>query len=329
MVSKLKFLQGRKFASAFAVATLLSAGYAVADTCPEINPEALKWLDKMSRSAHEVNYQGVVTFQRGDDMQVMQISHTVSGQSATESLTQLTGQGAQVVRVEHPLDCIHPGHRLLRLGTDLHTAAGDGSSAGTCGLSEHYRFSVTEGERVAGRKAVRIVVAPRDMYRYGYVMELDKQTGLLLKTATIGRGDKVLENFQFANLSYGEGGSQTADVDLVHEAEHPVVGRELVHERSYSVDWGVGWLPNGFMATDSSSGGERRRTYTDGLAVFSVFLEILPRDIQPGEGVVRRGGTTSYTRGVRMAGRPALITVIGEVPVNTARMVADSVALLQ
>ncbi len=55
-------------------------------------------------------------------------------------------------------------------------------------------------------------------------------------------------------------------------------------------------------------------------------MEELSREIRPGEGVVRSGGTTSYTRGLRLAEQPILVTVIGEVPVNTARMVADSVA---
>ncbi len=41
---------------------------------------------------------------------------------------------------------------------------------------------------------------------------------------------------------------------------------------------------------------------------------------------MRSGGTTSYTRGMKLSGQPVLVTVIGEVPVNTARMVADSVA---
>ena len=83
------------------------------------------------------------------------------------------------------------------------------------------------------------------------------------------------------------------------------------------------------MSTDSAAGGTARRTYTDGLAVFSVFLEELGREIRPGEGVVRSGGTTSYTRGMDLSGQPVLITVIGEVPINTARMVADSVAWAQ
>ena len=89
--------------------------------------------------------------------------------------------------------------------------------------------------------------------------------------------------------------------------------------------WAVGWVPRGFTPTDSSAGISGRRTYTDGLAVFSVFLEDLEREIRPGEGLVRSGGMISYTRGMRLTSQPVLVTVIGEVPVNTARMVADSV----
>lgn len=306
---------------------LSSPSLALAANCPGADAEAIKWLDKMARSAHEVSYHGVVTFQRGgDDMQVMQVSHSVHDGTTSESMTQLTGQGAKVVRAEHPLECLHPGHRLLQVGSDIH--------AGQCGVAEHYRFSVSDGDRVAGRKAVRIVVAPADMYRYGYVLELDKRTGLLLKTETIGRGDKVLEKFQFADLSYKGRNPESAEADLVHEAAHPMPGKLTLGVaaesrasagKRLSQGWGVNWLPRGFLATDSQPGNAGRKTFTDGLAVFSVFLEELDREIRPGEGVVREGSTTSYSRGMALSGEPVLVTVIGEVPVNTARMVADSV----
>ena len=301
-----------------ATVTLVAAGRAAAAACPDADIEALRWLDQMSRSIHQVNYSGVVTFQRGGDMQVMQVSHSVVDGKASERLTELTGQGAEVVRVDHPLECVHPGHRLLRLGTDL--------QAGRCGVAEYYRFRVTNGERVAGRQAVRIRIEPLDMYRYGYVMELDQETGLLLKSETIGRGDKVLESFQFANLSYvPDTGSAATDVNVVHLARHPHPGIPPAAGSS-GMAWVVNWLPRGFTETDQPNADSPRRTYTDGLAVFSVFLERLSREIRPGEGVVRKGGTTSYTRGLTLAGRPVLVTVVGEVPVNTARMVADSVA---
>lgn len=287
----------------------------VAVDCPETDPEAFEWLEKMSRSSSEVNYHGVVTFQRGEKMQVMQVSHTVVGGTASESMTQLTGQGAQVVRTDHPLHCVHPGHRLLRVGVDL--------DSGDCGLANYYRFSVENGERVAGRNAVRINIVPRDMYRYGYVMELDRETGLLLKAQTEGHGRKILERFQFADLSFVEGEASTAGVDVIHHAHHPAPASAEATENDSG--WQVGWLPAGFTSTDINVPGASRKTYTDGLAVFSVFLEELARGIRPGEGVVHRGGTTSYTRGMELAGQSVLVTVIGEVPVNTARMVADSV----
>lgn len=289
-----------------------------ASACPDADAEALAWLDRMSHSLQEVNYHGVVTFQRGDEMQAMQVSHTVVDGLATERLTELTGQGAEVVRVNHPLECIHPGHLLLQVGADL--------QAGRCGVAEFYRFSVAAGELVAGRQAVQIRIEPRDMYRYGYIMELDHETGLLLKSTTVDRGDKILEKFQFASLSYAPESGAGAESHVVHLAQHPHPGGAVAPGESVGRAWGVNWLPQGFTATDEPAADAGRRTYTDGLAVFSVFLEVLSGDIRPGEGVVRTGGTTSYTRGMHLAGQPVLVTVIGEVPLNTARMVADSIS---
>lgn len=299
-----------------AIALLANSAQAYAGECPQADPAALEWLDKMSRSSNEVNYNGVVTFQRGDNMQVMQISHSVVQGTSSESLTQLTGQGAQVVRVDHPLHCVHPGHRLLRLGGDL--------NSDDCGISAHYRFSVGDGERIAGRNAVRIKIDSRDMYRYGYVIELDRETGLLLKTQTLGPGRKVLERFQFAKLSYAPGKPVTPEGELVHIAEHPIHEDEITSALPAN-RWDIRWLPGGFTETDTAKTGGSRQTFTDGLAVFSVFLEELPKEIRPGEGVVHRGGTTSYTRGMSLSNHPVLVTVIGEVPINTARMVADSI----
>nr|WP_328799318.1 MucB/RseB C-terminal domain-containing protein [Sediminihaliea albiluteola] len=291
---------------------------ALADSCPAADSEALKWLDKMSRSTHGA-YHGVVTLQRGDEMQVMQISHSVSGDKASEQLTKLTGQGAQVVRADHPLNCVHTGHRLLQLGESLGTES--------CGVAQYYRFQVTPGERIAGRQAVKIRVEPLDMYRYGYLLELDRETGLLLKSSTLGRGDLVLERFQFANLSYGSAQPEAADVDVVYQASHPIVDDEQASSAKAELEmpWSITWLPRGFELTDGGPGAMGRRTYTDGLAAFSVFLEPLSREIRPGEGIAREGSTTSYTRGLRLSEVPVLVTVIGEVPVNTARMVADSI----
>lgn len=304
--------------SAIAAPVLLLPAFAVAGSCSDSDMEALKWLDRMARSADEVSYHGVVTFQRdGEDMQVMQISRVIADGKSSESLTQLTGQGAEVLRINHPLQCDHPGNQLLRLNEAL--------KAGGCGVADQYRFRISEGDRVAGLKAVRLELAPRDMYRYGYVLELDRRTGLLLKSETIGRGNRVLEKFQFADLAYNARQTDGTEVSVVHQTEHPELS-SAEPEHSVPHRWKVRWLPRGFTPTDTPDENAARKTYTDGLAVFSVFVEELDRAIRPGEGVARTGSTTSYTRGMDISGEPVLVTVVGEIPVNTARMVADSLA---
>lgn len=297
-------------------ALCLPAVLAGAATCSDSDLEALKWLDRMTRSVDEISYHGVVTLQRqGQDMQVMQISSRVDEASSSERLTQLTGQGVEVRRPDHPLNCVHPGHRLLL------SEALDG---GECGLADHYRFRVSEGARVAGRRSVRLEAMPRDMYRYGYVMELDRHTGLLLRSETVGRDSSVLEKFQFADLAYDEGRTSSAEISLVHRASHPAPG-EITVPRTVHGSWQVRWLPRGFVPTDNVPDNAARKTYTDGLAVFSVFAEQPERAVRPGEGLERAGSTTAYTRGMELSGRSLLVTVLGEVPVNTARMIADSV----
>lgn len=291
------------------------AGAAV-DDCPEGDAVALQWLDKMSRSLRQVSYQGVVTLQRDDDMQVMLLTHSVDEGHSFERLTELTGQGAQVERSSHPLKCVHPGDQILRLESL--------SQADRCGIAEQYRFSVAGDELVAGRNAVRIIIKPRDMYRFGYVMALDQETGLLLKSQIIHHGQKTLETMQFAQVSFSDVIPATGNGQIVHKALHSAPD-ETAGNVSVARPWTVGWLPRGFAPTDATIGNNRRRTYTDGLAVFSVFLEQLGAELVPGEGLVKQGGTTTYTRGGNLAGESVLVTVIGEVPVNTARMVADSV----
>lgn len=315
----MKRLRHHLWSTPVLVILFVAAGveFAQAQTCERADAVAIAWLEKMSHSIRRHSYHGVVTLQRGEAMQVMQVSHLVKRGESSEQLIQLTGQGVQVNRKAHPLECLHPGDRLLRAGEDL--------KAGRCGLADQYRFRVDGVERIAGRPAVRISVEPRDMYRHGYRLALDRETGLLLKTETYGQGGAVLEKFQYANLAYGDSVPGTTSVDVVHHAlhphpEYPEEGRRTIRP------WQVAWLPGGFARTDTSKGRSGRQSFTDGLAVFSVFLEEFDSEIRPGEGVVREGGTISYTRGMRLDDSAVLVTVIGEVPVNTARMVADSLS---
>ncbi len=299
-----------------------SASVSAQAECPAADQEALRWLDKMSRSLRETSYQGVFTYQHGAAVQSMRISHSVAGNLEREQVTHLTGSGARVMRTEHPLDCIHPGHRLVRIGDLYHSGAGE------CGVGGYYQLQVAGKSRIAGRDAVVINVLPRDIYRYGYQLALDRDTGLLLKTQTVAQDGRVLERFQFAAIEIGEVEMDGTRVDLLHEAGHSHGARRPPAPNNTPA-WNAAWLPRGFMLTDAVESTSHNKSFTDGLAIFSVFVEPAPRFSEPGAGLARRGGTTAYTRGMQLSGRPVLVTVLGEVPVNTARRVADSLVWVE
>lgn len=304
---------------AFVVALVIASPGVIGAECPETNPEALKWLDRMSRSLRETSYKGVFTYEHGGSVQTMRIVHSVRGDVESEQMTRLTGPSAAVVRTEHPLDCVHPGHRLVRIGR-LYQGDGEG-----CGIAAHYRLQMAGSRRIAGRDTVLMNVLPRDIYRYGYQIALDSTTGLLLQTQTVTQDGHVLERFQFADVEFGDFEGGDTRVDVIHNAAHrhgsdrPLVSPGLV-------PWKVSWLPAGFTLADRIDETAHDKTYTDGLASFTVFVEAVPQMKQPGAGQAREGGTTAYSRGLMIAGKPALVTVLGEVPVNTARRVVDSVA---
>ncbi len=287
--------------------------------CPETNADALGWLNRMSHSLRETSYKGVFTYQHGAAVQTLRISHSVKGNIESEQITRLTGKNVRVERTKHPLDCIHPGHKLVRLG-DAYAA-----QRNNCGVAGVYQLQMAGSHRIAGREAVIINVLPRDRYRYGYQMALDKETGLLLKTQTVAADGRILERFQFADVEIGALETKGTAVELIHEAEH-VHGASRPAAPAGSLPWSVGWLPKGFVLTDDIAGTGHHKTFTDGLANFSVFVEQMPSLNAPGDGMARQGGTTSYSRGLRLSGRPVLVTILGEIPPATARQVADSVS---
>lgn len=295
---------------------VLAPASGVAAVCDEQDLKVLVWLEKMSRSLHESSYHGIVTLQKADGWQSVQVSHVVDGGRAAESLTRLTGQGAEVVRIGHPLHCVHQGHALLRQGRE----------PGECGIASYYRMSMAPGERIAGHHTVLIKAKPRDFFRLGYMLSLDRKTGLLLRSDTFDVDNRLLERFQFTKLSYEERMPAVSDVDVRHVAGHSAPESGARPDSSLRA-WAVTWVPDGFAPTDNPAPVDRRRTYTDGLAVFSVFLE--SSNIQPGEGIVRDGGTLTLSRGMKIDGEAVLVTVIGELPVRAARMVSQSIAWVQ
>jgi len=282
-------------------------------------------LDAMSRSFRSLDYTGVFTYEQGQSLSSVRIAHAVVDGMEQERLVHLDGEPREFVRRGHRVDCEHAGDRLMRLDPAARFA--QRAQAGVAGaqLEDHYAIEFDGSERVANHEGRRIRIVPRDRYRYGMKVVLDEASSLLLKSETTDGAGRVLERFQFVDLRIG---GPVPVEELAGEAPGAASAAHTATQEPAPFAWSVAWLPEGFVATgrearSAPAGGApvEVQSYTDGLAVFAVFVErAAERPSRAGQAA--RGATVSY---VVPRGEEHLVTVVGEIPVETAQLIANAV----
>jgi sigma-E factor negative regulatory protein RseB len=156
-----------------------------------------------------------------------------------------------------------------------------------------------------------LVLRPRDTLRLAHFVDVDVQTGMALAMVTAEPGGKVLERFEFAAIRYRDLPPSEVGVSEVGVSNDVPIAR------------GRGVVPGYFVVAEDHEQGVF--VVSDGWATASVFVEPLSPTAPSGEGAVIDGATLTYTRGTRVGGTGVLISVLGEVPVVTARLLADAV----
>lgn len=317
---------------------------------PEKNARA--WLDQMSRSMRELNYQGEFTYEHASQITTLQIFHAVKEGVEYERLVHLDGDPREIVRRGHELSCIHPGTRMIRLDVSAMDKSvgpqGESLAQSAAVLGKYYDLQLLEKYRVAGRKTVQIAIKPKDGYRHAHRLFVDEETGLLLKSLLLDSQNHPLERFQYTHIEIGtnieEADLQAKAEDHLYAHHHGSFHNDSAHKGAINngshtkvsavsrleqkaVDWTVRWVPAGFLKTTSSlqaSQDAGLHMYTDGLSAFTVFLEPSNEPMM-GDGVAQQGGTVAFTRQLLHKGDKYLVTVVGEIPSLTAEKVASSV----
>ncbi len=285
------------------------------------DPEATRWVQKMGEALKQQNYDGIFTYMRGTTYETVRIVHRYENGKETESLFNLNGDVREMRRTEDGIICYHPGeehdtadfqHSPVHIGPFSPVFAERVTAA-----SHLYHTSLHGEDRIAGRAAVKIGVSPPNNDRYGYRLWLDKETGLLLQSHLVDRG-RVKEIFQFTSINIGDDADLTLAAIPDGTVSHPMTMVEPQETQGKPV-WRVAWLPDGFRPVRQQG---NRLHFSDGIATVSVFVEKEgPGDLP--EMTTTVGGTVVITRRLQQSGPQ--ITVVGEIPVQTARRVAESV----
>lgn len=312
--SRLALLAGLLLAGLLLVPALVAA-------TPAVTPQQALLL--MGETGRSLAYEGIFTYEHGGLLRTVQVQHAVVAGQSRERLVFLNGPYREIIYLDGS-SCAQ-GAPLRDL--DIRDAADIDV------IERHYQLSLKGIDRVAGREVQLLYLEPRDELRYGHVFGLDRETGMLLQSMLVGDDGRVLERFQFSDIrmdvALDESLFDTPPSEQTTVIEHHCQ-RERALAEAESSRWRAGWLPPGFqltaMARDVQPGRDSM-TFTDGLAVFSVFVDT-ERGTDLPELQAQRGATVAFLAKQAIDGADYAISVVGEVPPHTAQRVALSLSPL-
>jgi len=287
-------------------------------------------LDRMTRAVQSLNYEGTFVYIHGQKTETMQIVHAWDERGERERLLSLTGEPREVIRDENVLTCVWPASRSVvieprrsRLG-GLPAAIPDREF----GPDSPYSIQMEGEQRIAGLTCRSVAIIPRDGLRYGHRLCIDEDSGMLLKSEMLDHQGNTIEQFMFTSIQFPE---HVADERFEAEMQGEGFTTHRVDSQSGlppDEGWRVGDIPDGFRVTSvtkrpmaANLNPVQHMVLSDGLATVSVFIS-------------RAGSLDDLYMGVTQSGAlhamavPAgeyQVTVVGEVPEPTVRMIADSV----
>ncbi|WP_334031509.1 MucB/RseB C-terminal domain-containing protein [Alteromonas sp. P256] len=192
-------------------------------------------------------------------------------------------------------------------------------------LLKSYEFVLVGRARVAGRSAQQIRIVSRDNTRFGYQLWLDEESGMLLKLNMLDLQGALLEQIQISAFSVMASPSPYFARINPSSLPEPIM---MASSQSRAHGWEVNYLPVGMKEVKRDT---RRlaltgqvveyKMYSDGLVDVSVYVQPI-EDALGGDIALRNEVSTFLTL---KAGK-AQVTVLGEIPLQTAKAIATSIS---
>lgn len=304
-------------------------------------------LMKMERNTRALTYQGTLVYAQGRHMETLKLFHKLKDGKQFERLVHLTGMPREILRRGDKVICVHPKNGVVELNNTVPAGPfARNYKAQLSSVNEPYSVQLAGQGRVAGRDVALLAVQPKDAYRYGYRLALDKETGLLLQSLMVNGKGKVLERFEYTEIKFG---GPITDQQLLPQVDSkreqlslfdantgqrigPAGAKAVTSpDENSSKNWQVGWLPAGFAMSsarrdpEAGAAANKQRDslmYSDGLTAFSVFIA---PDVDMSKIAVQSGATTAYTAVKKDRQGVYSVTVVGEIPRLAAKNIASSV----
>ena len=287
------------------------------------------WLDKMSQAMKTTNFEGTMIIRQADQLQALNVRHGMNQEGFWERMESLNGEAREIIRHNSKVTTIFPQRKLVTVSHEsapmsLHSRLPSNMEL----LKKLYAVKVTGFDRVAGRHARILELQPLDKFRYGYKFWLEKESSLLLKCDLLDEQKQVVEQLMFSELNILEQLPENIDWIPGEVSSYKVVDLDMGKINQAKSSWVASQLPQGFSMTGNNirpsvtgKGIRHHIMFSDGMASVSVFIEKHHPDETMLKGVSRMGALNAYSFHLN----DNHITVIGEVPVATVRLIGQSI----
>jgi sigma-E factor negative regulatory protein RseB len=280
----------------------------------------------MRHAVSALNYEGVVAYLKGNQVESFQLYHSSLDGKEQERLVSMNSPLREVVRSAEKVTCYYPDTKtvfveskpstrsvLLELPDDLTQ------------LSRYYRVELKGQEYVVRRPAQLVAIEPRDGYRYARRIWIDTDSKLPLKFEILSGDGQVVEQMVFTSLNIT---SSIASKDL-----EPSVATDAfawkISQRDIlplaSLHWTLRDVPDGFQIVSytrlkrpSKDRATEHILLSDGFSSVSVYIEG-EQGRPPKEHPKKIGTINAHSLKVG----DYLVTVMGEVPAKTVEAIAD------
>lgn len=291
---------------------------------------AKQLVEQMTKAGKQLNYELVFVQTGPANIEALRYRHLYQNDGVYAQLTTLDGLKQEIIQRNNLISYFQGNYQPFTINS---TRIVDSLPSILYGnfeqLSQHYDFVKSGRNRVADRLVQTVKILPKDNFRYQYVIFIDEQNHLLLRSDMLDRDGNLLEQFRVVNLYIGDELNELPA--YLNKMPFPPLLADSKGEKQTVKNWTTSWLPQGFalinedIKTEESSGNViESRLFSDGLFSFTLYVSdsILPAEQ---ENVWRQGANTIYTENLN--GKE--ITLIGQVPVSTAKRIVQDVKFKQ
>ena len=291
------------------------------------------FLEAISNSSHQLNYEGVFVVQHDTKMLASKIVHCSNGKGTTKINT-LDGLPREIISTDEVVKSFFPAFHSIRLEQgqvrrlfpNLITEPVDN-------YLKNYNLRYIGDDRVATRSCHVVEFLPKDNLRYPHVFCVDNTSNLVLRSSTLGtNGEPLLTSF-FTEIKLEKNVSNNALSPSYKDTKNwQVENVSLENQNKTNTNLIIGKLPPGFERISEftrnsphNKGIMIHQMYSDGLSSFSVFVEESAPGSKTKQLIVSKmlqNSLSFYSAQVDNH----IITVVGDLPLNSVKQIVSSVS---